>query len=55
MVMGFLRTASTHRLLAVIAGVVALIAGGTAIAIAATDNRPSRLPPPRSPARCTRG
>jgi outer membrane lipoprotein-sorting protein len=41
--MKFLRTASTRRLLAVVAGVVAIIAAGTAIAIAATGSGP--VPP----------
>ncbi len=41
--MKFLRTASTRRLLAVIAGAVAIIAAGTAIAIAATGSGP--VPP----------
>src|ERR1700733_798566 len=36
----FLRTASTRRLLATIAGTVAVIAGGTAIAVAATSSGP---------------
>src|ERR1700722_12006430 len=36
----FLRTASTRRLLATIAGAIAVIAGGTAIAVAATGSRP---------------
>jgi outer membrane lipoprotein-sorting protein len=40
-----LRTMSTRRLLAVIAGAVALIAGGTAIALAAGTNGP--VPPPK--------
>lgn len=38
--MRFLRTASTSRLLATLAGVVAAIAAGTAIAVAATSNSP---------------
>lgn len=38
--MRFLRTASTHRLLATLAGVVAAIAAGTAIAVAATGSGP---------------
>lgn len=38
--MRFLRTASTHRLLAVLAGIVAAIGGGTAIAVAATSGGP---------------
>jgi hypothetical protein len=41
--MKFLRTAPTRRLLAVIAGVVAIVAAGTAIAIAATGSGP--VPP----------
>jgi outer membrane lipoprotein-sorting protein len=36
----FLRTASTRRLLVTIAGALAVIAGGTAIAVAATGSRP---------------
>src|ERR1700722_723617 len=36
----FLRTASTRRLLATIAGAIAVIAGGTAIAVAATGSGP---------------
>jgi outer membrane lipoprotein-sorting protein len=36
----FLRTASTRRLLATIAGALAVIAGGTAIAVAATSSGP---------------
>jgi outer membrane lipoprotein-sorting protein len=36
----FLRTASTRRLLATIAGALAVIAGGTAIAVAATGSHP---------------
>ena len=38
--MRFLRTASTGRLLALIGGLVAAIAAGTAIAVAATGNGP---------------
>jgi hypothetical protein len=38
--MRFLRTASTHRLLALIAGLIVAIAAGTAIAVAATGNGP---------------
>jgi outer membrane lipoprotein-sorting protein len=38
--MRFLRTVSTRRLLALIAGVVVIIAGGTAIALAATSGGP---------------
>ncbi len=44
--MRFLRTVSTRRLLALIAAVVVVAAGGTAIAIAATDNGP--VPHPTS-------
>ena len=36
----FLRTASTRRLLATVAGVLSVIAGGTAIAVAATGSGP---------------
>jgi len=39
-VLRFLRTASTRRLLATVAGVLAVIAGGTAIAVAATGSGP---------------
>ena len=46
--MKFLRTASTGRLLAVIAGVVVAIAAGTAIAVAATGSGPV---PKREPSR----
>ncbi|MBV9839402.1 MAG: hypothetical protein JO156_14910, partial [Solirubrobacterales bacterium] len=42
--MKFLRTASTHRLLAVIGGLIAAIAAGTAIAVAAAG--PGPVPPP---------
>src|SRR6202453_5065701 len=42
----FLRTASTRRLLATIAGALALIVGGTAIAVAATDSGPVPKPQP---------
>lgn len=38
--MRFLRTASTSRLLATLAGIVVAIAAGTAIAVAATSNSP---------------
>ncbi|MGO9791434.1 MAG: LolA family protein [Solirubrobacteraceae bacterium] len=38
--MRFLRTVPTRRLLAMIAGLVVVVAGGTAIAIAATANNP---------------
>jgi outer membrane lipoprotein-sorting protein len=41
--MRFLRTASTHRLLALIGGLIVAIAAGTAIAVAATGNAP--VPP----------
>jgi outer membrane lipoprotein-sorting protein len=44
--MKFLRTAPTRRLLALIAGVVAVIAAGTAIAVAASGSGP--VPPPKS-------
>ncbi|MBV9310909.1 MAG: hypothetical protein JOZ73_08755 [Solirubrobacterales bacterium] len=44
--MSFLRTVSTRRLLALIAGVVAVIIGGTAIAVAAGSGGPV---PPRKP------
>jgi outer membrane lipoprotein-sorting protein len=44
--MRFLRTVSTQRLLAIIAGVVIAVAGGTAIALAAAGNGPT--PPPES-------
>jgi outer membrane lipoprotein-sorting protein len=43
--MKFIRTVSTRRLLAVIAGIVAAIAAGTAIAVAAAGNGP--VPPPK--------
>lgn len=43
--MRFLRTASTTRLLATIAGVIAAIAAGTALAVAATTSDP--VPPPQ--------
>ena len=42
--MKFLRTVSTQRLLAIIAGVVIAVAGGTAIAVAASNGGPK---PPR--------
>jgi hypothetical protein len=42
----FLRTASTRRLLATIAGALAVIAGGTAIAVAATGSGPVPKPQP---------
>ena len=38
--MKLLRTISTQRLLAIIAGLVIAVAGGTAIAFAAAGNRP---------------
>ena len=41
-----LRTASTRRLLATIAGTLAVIAGGTAIAVAATSSGPVPKPQP---------
>jgi outer membrane lipoprotein-sorting protein len=44
--MKFLRTAPTRRLLAMIAGVVAVIAAGTAIAVAASSSGP--VPQPKS-------
>ncbi len=44
--LGFLRTASTRRLLATIAGALAVIAGGTAIAVAATGAGPVPKPQP---------
>ena len=43
--MGFLRTASTRRLLATIAGFVIAAIGCTAIAVAATSGGP--VPPPK--------
>jgi outer membrane lipoprotein-sorting protein len=51
--MRYLRTISTRRLLAMIAGVVAVIAGGTAIAVAAAGSGPK--PPPESLARAVHG
>jgi outer membrane lipoprotein-sorting protein len=51
--MKYLRTASTRRLLATIAGVVAVIAAGTAIAVAASGSGPK--PAPESLARAVRG
>ncbi len=42
----FLRTASTRRLLATIAGALAVIVGGTAIAVAATGAGPVPKPQP---------
>jgi outer membrane lipoprotein-sorting protein len=44
--MKFLRTVSTRRLLALIAGVVVVVAGGTAIAVAAAGNGPVPRPKP---------
>jgi outer membrane lipoprotein-sorting protein len=44
--MRFLRTVSTQRLLASIAGVIIAVAGGTAIAVAASNGGPT---PPREP------
>ncbi|MHB1837753.1 MAG: hypothetical protein ACYCXW_22650 [Solirubrobacteraceae bacterium] len=44
--MRFLRTASTTRLLATIAGVIAAVAAGTAIAVAATSSNPVPKPEP---------
>ncbi len=44
--MKFIRTASTRRLLAVIAGIIAVIAAGGAIAVAAAGNGP--VPPAKS-------
>jgi outer membrane lipoprotein-sorting protein len=51
--MRYLRTVSTRRLLAMIAGVVAVIAGGTAIAVAAAGSGPK--PRPESLARAVHG
>ncbi|HEX4673566.1 MAG TPA: hypothetical protein VH279_14915 [Solirubrobacteraceae bacterium] len=51
--MKYLRTVSTRRLLAMIAGVVAVIAGGTAIAVAASGSGPK--PAPQSLARAVHG
>jgi outer membrane lipoprotein-sorting protein len=51
--MRFLRTAPTRRLLALIAGVVAIIAAGTAIAIAATGSGP--VPPAKPLASAVHG
>jgi outer membrane lipoprotein-sorting protein len=51
--MKYLRTVSTRRLLAMIAGVVAVIAGGTAIAVAASGSGPK--PAPESLARAVHG
>ena len=55
--MKFLRTVSTQRLLAILAGLIIAVAGGTAIAVAATGRagaaaraarrRRSTRPPPR--------
>jgi hypothetical protein len=46
LIMRFLRTASTTRLLALIGGLIAAIAAGTAIAVAATGNGPVPQPKP---------
>jgi outer membrane lipoprotein-sorting protein len=51
--MRYLRTVSTRRLLAMIAGVVAVIAAGTAIAVASAGSGPK--PPPESLARAVHG
>jgi outer membrane lipoprotein-sorting protein len=51
--MKFLRTASTQRLLATIAGLVAAVAAGTAIAGAAAGSGP--VPPPSSLAKAVHG
>src|SRR6185437_8758310 len=51
--MKYLRTVSTRRLLAMIAGVVAAIAAGTAIAVAASGSGPK--PAPESLARAVHG
>jgi outer membrane lipoprotein-sorting protein len=51
--MKYLRTASTRRLLATLAGVVAVIAAGTAIAVAASGSGPK--PAPESLARAVHG
>lgn len=51
--MKYLRTVSTRRLLATIAGVAAVIAGGTAIAVAASGSGPK--PAPQSLARAVHG
>src|SRR5690242_20430779 len=51
--MKYLRTVSTRRLLAMIAGVVAAIAAGTAIAVAASGSGPK--PAPQSLARAVHG
>jgi outer membrane lipoprotein-sorting protein len=51
--MRYLRTVSTRRLLAMIAGVVAVIAAGTAIAVASAGAGPK--PPPESLARAVHG
>ena len=51
--MRYLRTVSTRRLLAMIAGVVAVIAGASAIAVAAAGSGPK--PPPESLARAVHG
>ena len=44
--MRFLRTVSTQRLLAILAGLIIAVAGGTAIAVAAAGSGPT--PPPES-------
>jgi outer membrane lipoprotein-sorting protein len=51
--MRYLRTVSTRRLLAMLAGVVAVIAAGTAIAVAAAGSGPK--PPPESLAKAVHG
>lgn len=51
--MRYLRTVSTRRLLALIAGLVVVIAGGTAIAVAAAGQGPK--PPPTSLAKAVHG
>ena len=51
--MKILRTVSTRRLLAMIAGLVAAIAAGTAIAVAAAGSDP--VPPPKSLAKAIHG
>ena len=51
--MKLLRTISTQRLLAIIAGLVIAVAGGTAIAFAAAGNGPTRRAS-RLPRRSTR-
>ena len=49
--MRYLRTVSTRRLLALIAGLVVVIAGGTAIAVAASGNGPEAAARRRWPTR----